>query len=855
MRLGFEREGMPVESAETAAAASFDDVAVVIAGADPHGDGDAAPFIRELVAKGAGAAPLLYVGNGISRGAALAAGATAMLASPAYVRDVVTIGRILAGRRPGNRSVMDGDLGQSFGVFYLVRALSRTGATGTLLMLRGLRRGEIRFFEGEVTSAQVGGLHGQAALDQLLLWTEARFELRDEPVVRRQQIPLTLDELLGHAERFLCDLRDAAGSLSPSAVYEQDAPTLASMGRQLPTEVHGVLRMFDGHRTVADVLEDSPFRVLETLRVAERAAQVGLLKKLVVAKQKNTHRAMLAVEEWLVGGASGEVAKPLTPEGSGPVGGGKKKGKGKNSGVQDAVKPRAVVEVDWAALVPRGAGLDAGALSPVVPSSAARGEIEVRSANAPASRDAEREKLETLTDAGERDRLFAPLVEIAERETLDAEEQEWLAKEKQAKADAAEAAVRAKREKEEGEAKAKADAEAKAKREKEEAAAAKADAKAKVEAEAKAKADAEAKAKREKEEAAAKAKADAKAKAEADAKAKADAVATVKREKEEAAAKAKGDAKAKAEADAKAKADSEAKAEAEERAKAEQEEADEWARKAAVAMERADAEAKAKADVEAKAKADGDAKAKADVDGAAQAKDANGKATTAGETTAKTDGEKRSGEIGGERSSEHGSERSGEIGGRSGDVGVGPSGEIGGRSGEIGGELRPARATTNPDVVAGPSILVDELVETRSEARSIGEAATHAADAAATAAKKDSAVPRETATPTGSGRAKRKSTQPPAGKSVQKEVDRAHQDAQAAAVAVTSHFSDDEEAFFQAGHSEHHGDHKPAESFDDLDDGYQRVGFWDRLVGRKPAKPPPKAAAKKSAPKKPGQKR
>ena len=801
VRLGFEREGMEVASAEHPSAASFDDVAVVVAGADATG-GDAAPLIRELVSKAAtgGAPPLLYVGNGIARGAALAAGATAVLSAPAYVRDVVTIGRILAGRRPGNRSVMDGDLGQSFGVFYLVRALARTGATGTLLMLRGLRRGEIRFFEGEVTSAQVGGLHGQAAFDQLLLWTEARFELRDEPVVRRQQIPLTLDELLGHAERFLCDLREAAGSLSPSAVYEQDQPTLASMGRQLPTEVHGVLRMFDGHRTVADVLEDSPFRVLETLRVAERAAQVGLLKKLVVARQRSTHRAMLAVEEWLVGGAAGEVARPLTPEGSGPVGGGKKKTKGRTSGSQDVVKPRAVVEVDWAALVPRGAGLDAGALSPVVPSSAARGEIQVKSATAVASRNTEREKLETLTDAGERDRLFAPLVEIAERDQLEAEEQEWLEGERKARADKLEAEARARREQEE--ANAQAEAEAKAKKEQ-------------AEAEAKAKKDAEAKTKKDKEEAAAQAK---RAAAETEARAKTDraeAEAKAKKDKEAVQAKAKveAEAKAKAEAEAKAKAEAEAKAKAEAEAKA-----------------KAEAEAKAKAEAEAKAKVEAEAKAKAETEATANPKldPAKGKV----------------GAVTGEATGEH------------------------------SGEIRLSKVAAREPAVAGPSILIEELVETRSEARSIAEAATAAAEAAATVARRaepaeakpaeakpagakpalQAAVP-ETVTPAASGRSKRKSTQPPmAGKSAAvaaKEADRVAADAANAAAAATAHFSDDEEAFFQAGHVPHpdHG-HSAAESFDDLDAGYQPVGFWDRLVGRKPMKkgPPPKRPATKKPP-------
>jgi hypothetical protein len=337
VRLGFEREGLEVTAgALDAIVGELAGAGVVVAGAS---DGDAArALLARLVTEGAtrGAPPVLYVGNGISRADALAAGASAFLGRPAYLRDVVTIGRILAGRRPGNRAVMDGDLGASFGVFYLVRALAAIGATGTLLMTRGLRRGEIRFFEGEVTSAQVGGLHGQGALHQLLLWTEARFELREEPVVRRQQIPLSCEELLAGAERFLLDMRAVAGVLSPSAIYELDHPVLARHAKAVPTEVHGVLRLFDGHRTVADALEDSAYRMFETLRIAERAAQVGILRRRDVGRPRTPHRAMLALEEWLVGG-SGAVATPIVPEGSGGVGGGKK-GKGKKG--KSGTEPR-----------------------------------------------------------------------------------------------------------------------------------------------------------------------------------------------------------------------------------------------------------------------------------------------------------------------------------------------------------------------------------------------------------------------------------------------------------------------------------------------------------------------------------
>ena len=48
-------------------------------------------------------------------------------------------------------------------------------------------------------------------------------------------------------------------------------------------------------------------------------------------------------------------------------------------------------------------------------------------------------------------------------------------------------------------------------------------------------------------------------------------------------------------------------------------------------------------------------------------------------------------------------------------------------------------------------------------------------------------------------------------------------------------FSDMEEDFFRAGHEK---TAKPppehTESFEDLDEGYRPVGFWDRLLGRKP---------------------
>ena len=53
-------------------------------------------------------------------------------------------------------------------------------------------------------------------------------------------------------------------------------------------------------------------------------------------------------------------------------------------------------------------------------------------------------------------------------------------------------------------------------------------------------------------------------------------------------------------------------------------------------------------------------------------------------------------------------------------------------------------------------------------------------------------------------------------------------------------FSDAEEAFFRQGSEKEKSTTfqvtGPVETFDDLDDDYKPVGFWDRLRGKKPEK-------------------
>ena len=330
LQLGCEREGVPVVVPALAAVAAGAPGTALDLAEEPGivlvGGRDAATaldLVRRarawLTAKGADV-PIVFTGRGAARRDLESAGASEVLAGPAFLRDVVTIARLLRGVPGAQRDHLTGSLVETTGVLTLVRAFSALGRSAVLTLIRGLRRGEVRFYHGEVTSAQVGLIHGQAALHQLLLWTDARFDYAHEDIVRRHQIPLSSEELFADAEQFLEGVREHAGSLSPATILEQDTQKVHTLGKQIPTEVHGVLRMFDGHRVLADILEDSPYRVFETLRVAQKAVEVGLLRPVSTQRPKATWRAVLAIEEWLVGTETRDaVVAPTHARASGPV--------------------------------------------------------------------------------------------------------------------------------------------------------------------------------------------------------------------------------------------------------------------------------------------------------------------------------------------------------------------------------------------------------------------------------------------------------------------------------------------------------------------------------------------------------
>jgi hypothetical protein len=431
LRFGFEREGVAVaqlDRADLDPVRLRDPADLVIAGGRDAAEGAAIlGHVRRALRDSGMAVPVLYVGNGISREKALEEGASEFLGRPAFVRDAVTIGRLLASPRQDKPGVLGGELIDHFGVYYLVRALAAVKRTGVLTLVRGLRRGELRFYRGEVTAAQAGMRHGLGAFHQLLLWTAGRFELCPEEVVRRRQIPLAPHELLADAERFLDEVSSVAGALSASAVYEINQSQLARVAGQIPEPIEAVMRLFDGTRTVADVVEDSAFRMFETFRMGDRLCELGLIQLSRAPRSHHKTHAALAIEEWLRGSEQKDgtgaghvtVRKSEQPEAAAAPGRGRRRRKrrrGRSEGAAARARAAAPVTavappsgdplvIDWEQLLPQPSGAADAGMSPVVPSTAAAGEIAVSSA--PPVPPPTRERIEEMVSANKLVQLFS----------------------------------------------------------------------------------------------------------------------------------------------------------------------------------------------------------------------------------------------------------------------------------------------------------------------------------------------------------------------------------------------------------------------------------------------------------------
>ena len=140
------------------------------------------------------------------------------------------------------------------------------------------KRAAIYFRDGKVIDAELGRLGGEEAVYRLLIWSEGEFEVEFKNVRRKDVIELSSQGLLMEGMRRVDEWGRLCEQLPPlETVFEVDYRELAERLAEIPDEINGILRLFDGRRTLMQVVDDCDFADLEALNVISKLYFEGLI--------------------------------------------------------------------------------------------------------------------------------------------------------------------------------------------------------------------------------------------------------------------------------------------------------------------------------------------------------------------------------------------------------------------------------------------------------------------------------------------------------------------------------------------------------------------------------------------------
>jgi CheY-like chemotaxis protein len=201
-------------------------------------------------------------------------GADDYLPGPVRLEDLVALVRLKAGRRTGEFSYEAHSARLSLA--HITCALLAGGRSGRLVLKDC--EGFLAFRGGRVVDAGFQGTRGVVALRRLLAFGSGVFAVSYGPELHRGSLLMERsflrEQVLPALERF-ARLREVGVPLA--ARLAVDFPTLAEHLRSLPEDVIGLVRLFDGRRSVRAVLEECRFTEVVAFEAITRLFALGVL--------------------------------------------------------------------------------------------------------------------------------------------------------------------------------------------------------------------------------------------------------------------------------------------------------------------------------------------------------------------------------------------------------------------------------------------------------------------------------------------------------------------------------------------------------------------------------------------------
>jgi DNA-binding response OmpR family regulator len=230
------------------------------------------------------------------------------LTKPIYIKEILTRIRILLQKKQRTSLETRRDPNTRFagtlhdmGVVDLIQTIEVGRKSGLIHFTADGHQATIYFRNGAVIDAEAGHLQGAEAVYRLLTWGEGEFELLFRTVRRKDAIETPTPALLMEGMRRLDEWGRLLEQLPPLKTrFEVDVGELAERLADLPDELNRILRLFDGRRSLLDVIDLAGVADLECVELVSRLFFEGLLHE-VEGPSENTGEvsAELQLEGWL----------------------------------------------------------------------------------------------------------------------------------------------------------------------------------------------------------------------------------------------------------------------------------------------------------------------------------------------------------------------------------------------------------------------------------------------------------------------------------------------------------------------------------------------------------------------------
>ncbi len=256
-------------------------------------------------------------------------GADDYLAKPIYIKEVITRVRMVLQKRE-RESLEKKDKRRFFGsledmgVVDLLQTIEMGRKAGTIRFERGNQRATLWFEEGRVIDAKAGRLSREDAVYRLLTWEEGTFEIDFRAPDVPARISASTQGLLMEGMRRMDEWGRMCEQLPPlDTVFQVDYAELAERLSELPDEVNALLRLFDGHRTALQAIDDASLPDLDALSAISRLYFEGIIYQSADRAPEPVEapppRRAAPLEDWLSDAAKVNDGRTSRPPAAAPA--------------------------------------------------------------------------------------------------------------------------------------------------------------------------------------------------------------------------------------------------------------------------------------------------------------------------------------------------------------------------------------------------------------------------------------------------------------------------------------------------------------------------------------------------------